>query len=70
VVTQPIYKHFEKQADELGRSRSWHAGLYLEALGNVDKQLTPEERARFDALLRTDPGQLLAPIRTALASKP
>jgi hypothetical protein len=69
-VTSAIHEHLQARAAELGRSRSWHAGLYIEALGRVDKELTPEERAAFDVLLCVAPERLLAPIRAALASKP
>jgi hypothetical protein len=66
-VTHTVYNHVDKEAERLGRSRSWHAGLYVEALGRVDQKLTPAERALLDELLRNDPERLLEPIRSALA---
>lgn len=65
-VTADAYHHITDEADALGRSRTWHAGLGVEALARVSMKLSPSERTRLDELLR-EPTRLLEALRPTLA---
>ena len=53
------------QAKELGRSRSWHVGLVVEAVASVEGKMSELERSQLDALLRR-PDELLEVLRAGM----
>lgn len=65
-VSEDTFALMTQEADALGRSRTWHVGLVVEAMAHVSRHLTPKERARLDYLLN-DPAELLAVLRPAVA---
>lgn len=60
-VSESTFETVNQEAIALGRSRTWHAGLYIEGLVEAGKLLAPAERAHLDELLRQPEalGQLL-----------
>lgn len=69
LVTEKSFGFLDEQATELGRPRSWHVGLAVEAFAVVSQELTQQERAQLDVLLR-HPEQLLALLRKELRPTP
>ena len=69
LVTEKSFSFLDCQATELGRPRSWHVGLAVEAFAVVAQELSQQERAQLDVLLR-HPEQLLAVLRKALRASP
>ena len=73
-VTESTFETINDEAGALGRSRTWHAGLYIEGLVQAGKTLSPSERAHLDELLRQPEalGQLLRESleRSPLAKRP
>lgn len=67
LVTEKSFGFLDRQATELGRPRSWHVGLAVEAFAIVAQELTQAERAQLDVLLR-EPHELLALLRKGLRS--
>lgn len=70
-VTQDAYALLDSEAESLGRSRTWHVGMVLEAYAQVSQKLSPRERADLDRLLRAasegrDIPRLLRALRPAL----
>lgn len=64
-VTEKTFSTYDRAARALGRSRSWHVGLVVEAFGQVLAQLTERERTRLDEALR-NPEQLLELLRSGM----
>ena len=70
-VTQDAYSLLDSEAESLGRSRTWHVGMVLEAYAQLVQKLTARERADLDRLLRSasegrDLDRLLRALRPAL----
>ncbi len=66
-VTEDTFKFVYDQALALGRSRTWQAGLYVEAMAQAAKEMTPEEQTQLDVAMRT-PGALLRILRAGMSS--
>lgn len=64
-VTEKTFSKYDREARALGRSRSWHVGLLVEAFGQILDKLSPRERTQLDEALR-HPEQLLELLRTGL----
>lgn len=63
-MTEGAFTFLDDQARELGRSRTWHVGLAVEAFAVVAQALSPAERARLDELFRRPEefAELLRPV--------
>lgn len=64
-VTEEAYDYMNDQAQQLGRSKSWHVGLVVEAFATTQRHMSELERARLDTLLR-QPEELLKVLRAGI----
>lgn len=73
-VSEKTFTTIRSEAGRLGRSQTWHAGVYIEGLVQASEKLSPAERAHLDELLRQPEalGQLLRESleRSPLAKRP
>lgn len=68
-MSEDTFSAVANEAGALGRSRTWHAGLYIEGLVKASATLSPSERAHLDELLR-HPQELGQVLRQALEHSP